>query len=76
MINKPPPFKGLNIRIPIIFPNKGRGFIPKPQTPRSGKISRQRSLDNSYRPHPNPPQAVVSSFGFRMCLHMDKLLKP
>ena len=27
MINKPPPFKGLNIRIPIIIPMKGRGFI-------------------------------------------------
>ena len=27
MINKPPPFKGLNIRIPTIIPIKGRGFI-------------------------------------------------
>ena len=27
MINKPPPFKGLNIRIPIIIPVKRRGFI-------------------------------------------------
>ena len=27
MINKPPPFKGLNIRIPITIPIKGRGFI-------------------------------------------------
>ena len=27
MINKPPPFKGLNIRIPIIIPIKGRGFL-------------------------------------------------
>ena len=27
MINKPPPFKGLNIRIPIIIPIKGRGFV-------------------------------------------------
>ena len=27
MINKPPPFKGLNIRIPIIIPIGGRGFI-------------------------------------------------
>ena len=27
MINKPPPFKGLNIRIPIITPIMGRGFI-------------------------------------------------
>ena len=27
MINKPPPFKGLPIRIPIIIPIKGRGFI-------------------------------------------------
>ena len=27
MINKPPPFKGLRIRIPTITPIKGRGFI-------------------------------------------------
>ena len=27
MINKPPPFKGLDIRILIIIPIKGRGFI-------------------------------------------------
>ena len=26
MISKPPPFKGLNIRIPIIIPIQGRGF--------------------------------------------------
>ena len=26
MINKPPPFKGLNIRIPIIMPIKGGGL--------------------------------------------------
>ena len=27
MIHKPPPFKGLYIRIPIIVPTNGRGFI-------------------------------------------------
>ena len=27
MNSKAPPFKGLNIRIPIIIPIKGRGFI-------------------------------------------------
>ena len=27
MINEPPPFKGLNIRIPIMIPIKGRRFI-------------------------------------------------
>ena len=27
MINEPLPFKGLNIRIPIIIPIKGKGFI-------------------------------------------------
>ena len=27
MIDKPPPFKGLDIKIPIIIPIKGRGFI-------------------------------------------------
>ena len=29
MINKPPPFKCLDVRIPIITPIKGRGFINK-----------------------------------------------
>ena len=32
MINQPPPFKGLNIRIPIIIPIKGRGFIHQGST--------------------------------------------
>ena len=32
MINKPTPFKGLNIRIPIIIPIKGRGFINQGST--------------------------------------------
>ena len=32
MINKPPPFKGLNIRIPIIISIKGRGFIDQGST--------------------------------------------
>ena len=27
MINERPPFKGPNIRIPIVIPIKGRGFI-------------------------------------------------
>ena len=27
MIDEPPPFKDLNIRIPIIIPIKGMGFI-------------------------------------------------
>ena len=27
MIDKPPPFKGLDIKITIIIPIKGRGFI-------------------------------------------------
>ena len=27
MINKAPPFKGLNIRIPIIIPINGRGLL-------------------------------------------------
>ena len=27
LINTPPPFKDVNIRIPIIIPIKGRGFI-------------------------------------------------
>ena len=32
MINNPPPFKGLNTRIPIIIPMKGRGFINQGST--------------------------------------------
>ena len=27
MIDKPPPLKGLNIRIPVLIPIKGRGVI-------------------------------------------------
>ena len=27
MISKTPPFQGLNIRIPIIIPIRGRGFV-------------------------------------------------
>ena len=27
MINTPPPRKGLNIRIPILIPSKGRGLL-------------------------------------------------
>ena len=35
LINKPPPFiRGLNIRIPIIVPIKGRGFINRVSGPR------------------------------------------
>ena len=32
MINKSAPFKGLNIRIPIFIPIKGRGFINQGST--------------------------------------------
>ena len=32
MIHKPPPFYGLNIRIPILLPIKGRGFIEQGST--------------------------------------------
>ena len=27
MINEPPPFQGRNIRIPIVIPMKGKGFL-------------------------------------------------
>ena len=32
MINEPPRFKGLNIRIPTIIPIQGRGFINQGST--------------------------------------------
>ena len=32
MIHKPPAFKGLNVRNPIMFPIKGRGFINQGST--------------------------------------------
>ena len=32
MISKPPPFKGLDIGIPIVIPIKGRGFINQGST--------------------------------------------
>ena len=40
MINKPPPFKGLDIRIPIIIPIKGRGFIDQ-----GSGLATSKSLD-------------------------------
>ena len=46
MINKPPPFKGLNIRIPIITPIKGRGFINQESgVPISGDSSKMFGVD-------------------------------
>ena len=38
MINKPPPLKGLNIRIPIIIPIKGTGFINLGSTSKSHEV--------------------------------------
>ena len=32
VINKPPPFKGLNIRIPIMIPSKRSGIINEGST--------------------------------------------
>ena len=32
VIDKPPPFKGINIRIPSILPTKGRGLIKQGST--------------------------------------------
>ena len=32
MLNKPPPFKGLNLRIPIIIASMGKGFIDQGST--------------------------------------------
>ena len=42
MINKPPHFKGLNIRIRISIPIRGRGFINQ----RSGLLSLERVPSN------------------------------
>ena len=39
MINNPPPVKGLNIRIPIIIPIKGRGFINHGSGLRRGTVN-------------------------------------
>ena len=44
MINKPPPFKGLNIRIPIIIPIKGKGFVIQ------GSTLLSRPLTSHFRP--------------------------
>ena len=37
MIDKPPPFKGLNIRIPIIILVKGKGFVDPNSEPETLK---------------------------------------
>ena len=42
MINQPPPFKGLNVVIPIIIPGKGRGFI------NHGSTLRAKSLTSTF----------------------------
>ena len=39
MINKPPPFKGLNVSIPVVIPVKGRGGVIN-----QGSRSRNRFL--------------------------------
>ena len=41
-MNKPPPFKGLNIRIPTTIPTKGREFIN-----RGSGLHSSRALRNS-----------------------------
>ena len=41
MINKPPPSKGLNIRIPIRIPIKGRGLIHHGSTLKSQALGIQ-----------------------------------
>ena len=52
MINKPPPFKGLNIGIPIITPIKGRGFMNQGST-----LGIQ--VPNSYTLNPKPVRTTL-----------------
>ena len=54
MINKPPPFKGLDIRIPIIIPIKGREFINEG----SALVLRAVSSTSALR-HPQQGSGVV-----------------
>ena len=44
MMNKPLPFKGLNIRIPSIIPIEGRGFKGSGIAPKMVVISEKISL--------------------------------
>ena len=48
MTNKPPLSKGLHVRIPIIIPIKGRGFINKGST-LLGMIFRNRRRTGVFR---------------------------
>ena len=65
MINKPPPFKGLNIRIPSIIPIKGRGFINQGSALVVGRMSgMRRAISVSLqKPHAEPTDSQASSYG-------------
>ena len=56
MINKPPPFQGLSIRIPIIIPIKGRGFINRG----SGLIYIEASSQIVFTPAPKTRTSLGS----------------
>ena len=54
-INKPPPLKGLNLRIPIIIPIKGREFILQ------GSAG-----EGPYDYHVTPVRSLQLGLGFRV----------
>ena len=56
MINNPPPFKGLNIGIPIIMPIKGRGSINKGSGLSVSVYFVGLSKEFPYSPYTNPPR--------------------
>ena len=57
MIKKPPPFKGLNIRISIIIPIKGRGLLIRGLASRTPRKLQQASLESV--PRLSPPMATA-----------------
>ena len=50
MINKPPPFKGLNVRIPTIIPIKGRGGYQSWVYIRISKLRKRGLFRGLYNP--------------------------
>ena len=66
MINKPPLFKGLNIRIPIMIPIKGRGFIN--QGPGLGVLA--------CRVRGKPLKFSVFGFGFSISCYFRSPMVP
>ena len=66
MISKPPPSKGLNLRIPFIIPTKGRGFTNHGSTLRTSEpvLCRGFILSSGYAKYLLPEVDPAQSLDF------------